>query len=66
MNSIDTAHVFMRSMATRESTNEIPNALPGFIHAFISYDYDLIIIETPGIGQEIPASSHLWIPVFMS
>ncbi len=51
MNSIDTAHVFMRSMATRESTNEIPNALPGFIHAFISYDYDLIIIETPGIGQ---------------
>ncbi len=43
--------VFFRSLATRASGNEIPACLPDVINACRTAGYDLIIIETPGIGQ---------------
>ena len=66
MNSIDTENIFMRSMATRESANEIPKALPDFINTFIANDYDLIIIENTWYWSGVIAESYLLlIPVFM-
>jgi isobutyryl-CoA mutase len=51
MNAIDSPNIFMRSMATRDALTEIPAALPNSIQAMAAYGFDLIIVETPGIGQ---------------
>ena len=52
MNSIATSsRVYMRSMATRESSTEISEALPEAIMVAKAADFDLIIVETAGIGQ---------------
>ncbi len=45
------ARVFMRSLATREAGSEISAALPDVIKACKVAGFDLIIIETSGIGQ---------------
>ncbi len=44
-------HVFMRSLATREASSEISLALPDVIAACKISGFDLIIVETSGIGQ---------------
>ncbi|MCC5906387.1 MAG: methylmalonyl-CoA mutase family protein [Balneolaceae bacterium] len=51
MNSIDTDHVFMRSMATRASNKSVSDAVRGAIAVYEAAEFDLIIIETSGIGQ---------------
>lgn len=51
MNSIDTNRVFMRSMATRASNKSISDALKGAIAVYEAAGFDLIIVETSGIGQ---------------
>ena len=51
MNSIDNSQVFFRSIATRGSGSEVPDQVPGAIEACRAAGYDLIIVETPGIGQ---------------
>ncbi|MCC5941392.1 MAG: methylmalonyl-CoA mutase family protein [Balneolaceae bacterium] len=51
MNSIDTDRVFMRSMATRASNKSISDAAKGAIAVCKSAGFDLIIVETSGIGQ---------------
>lgn len=51
MNAINSPNIFMRSMATRNASNEIPQALPNFIRAISAFDFDFVIVETPGIGQ---------------
>ena len=51
MNSIDTERVFMRSMATRASNRSISDAVRGAISVYKKAGFDLIIIETSGIGQ---------------
>ncbi|ADY26260.1 methylmalonyl-CoA mutase, large subunit [Deinococcus proteolyticus MRP] len=51
MNAIDTPQVYMRSLATREAGSEISAALPGVIAACKVAGFDLIIVETSGIGQ---------------
>jgi methylmalonyl-CoA mutase len=51
MNSLGDDHVFFRSLATRGSASEIPDALPDAVAACRAAGYDLIIVETPGIGQ---------------
>ena len=51
MNSIDSENIFMRSVANREKTSEIPEEISVMIMACKAANYDLIIIETPGIGQ---------------
>ena len=51
MNAISSPRVYMRSLATRKSSTEIPEALPDVISVLKAADFDLIIIETAGIGQ---------------
>ena len=51
MNAIDAPNVFMRSIATRSSDQEIPAALPDIVAAAKAAGFDLVIVETPGIGQ---------------
>ncbi len=51
MNSIDTDRVYMRSLATRRSQTELPEVLPDAIKVAQAAGYDLVIVETAGIGQ---------------
>ncbi len=54
MNSLDPAdpsRVFFRSMATRGVAGEVPRHLDDAIAACKASGYDLVIVETPGIGQ---------------
>lgn len=43
--------VFMRSLATRDSAQEIPPQLPDVIALLKIAGLDMVIVETPGIGQ---------------
>ncbi len=43
--------VFMRSLATRDFGSEISAALPDVLAACKCADFDLIVVETSGIGQ---------------
>ena len=45
------ASVYMRSLATREAGQEISDALPDVIAACKVAGFDLIVVETSGIGQ---------------
>ena len=51
MNAIDSAQVYFRSLATRSATTEVPACLPDVIAACRASGYDMVIVETPGIGQ---------------
>ena len=51
MNAIEHPNIYMRSMATRETGSEISAALPEVIAACRLSGFDLIIVETSGIGQ---------------
>ncbi len=51
MNSIDTDRVYMRSLAIRDSSSELPEVLPDAINILKASGFDLIIAETAGIGQ---------------
>lgn len=51
MNAINHERIFMRSLATRDAQGEVPDSLPLMIAACRSAGVDLIIVETPGIGQ---------------
>ncbi|MEW2359610.1 fused isobutyryl-CoA mutase/GTPase IcmF [Spirillospora sp. NPDC029432] len=50
MNSLDGDHVFFRSLATR-GARELPEGVEGAVEACKAAGYDLVILETPGIGQ---------------
>ncbi|MFF5992813.1 fused isobutyryl-CoA mutase/GTPase IcmF [Prauserella flavalba] len=51
MNCLDGDRVFFRSLATRTTSGEIPAGLDEAILACKAAGYDLVIVETPGIGQ---------------
>jgi methylmalonyl-CoA mutase len=51
MNAIAHPNVYMRSLATREAASEISAALPDAIAACKAAGFDLVIVETSGIGQ---------------
>ncbi len=51
MNFVNPEKIFMRSLATRESESELSLALEDSINILKAAGYDLIIVETPGIGQ---------------
>ena len=51
MNAIDPDVVFFRSLATREAGSGLPPALDDIVTAAKAGGYDLVIVETPGIGQ---------------
>ncbi|HXX84774.1 MAG TPA: methylmalonyl-CoA mutase family protein [Casimicrobiaceae bacterium] len=51
MNAIQHPSIYMRSMATREAGTEVSKALPDAIAACKVAGFDLVIVETSGIGQ---------------
>ncbi|WP_326569778.1 fused isobutyryl-CoA mutase/GTPase IcmF [Amycolatopsis rhabdoformis] len=51
MNCLDGSPVYFRSIATRTTSGEIPAGLRESILACKAAGYDLVIVETPGIGQ---------------
>ncbi|MEM7208354.1 MAG: fused isobutyryl-CoA mutase/GTPase IcmF [Pseudomonadota bacterium] len=51
MNAIEHENVYMRSLATRNADTEVPGELPDILAAMRCAQFDLIIVETPGIGQ---------------
>ncbi|WP_026841695.1 fused isobutyryl-CoA mutase/GTPase IcmF [Citrifermentans bremense] len=51
MNSINTDRVYMRSLATRDSRSELSAAISDAIDVVRAAGFDLIIVETSGIGQ---------------
>nr|WP_278265149.1 fused isobutyryl-CoA mutase/GTPase IcmF [Nocardia sp. AG03] len=50
MNALDGAHVYFRSLATR-GNHELPDDIDTMIAACKAAGYDLVVLETPGIGQ---------------
>ncbi len=50
MNALDGDHIFFRSLATR-GARELPDSIEVIIGACQAAGYDLVILETPGIGQ---------------
>jgi methylmalonyl-CoA mutase len=58
--------VFMRSLATRASGGEISAALPDVIAACKVAGFDLIVVETSGIGQgDAAIVPHVDVPVYV-
>ncbi|PKO52754.1 MAG: methylmalonyl-CoA mutase, partial [Betaproteobacteria bacterium HGW-Betaproteobacteria-21] len=51
MNAIEHENIFMRSLATRDTGSEVSAALPEVIAACKLAGFDLVIVETSGIGQ---------------
>jgi methylmalonyl-CoA mutase len=51
MNCLGDDRVYFRSLATRTSGAEIPEALADIVAACKAAEFDLVIVETPGIGQ---------------
>lgn len=59
MNAINHPKIFMRSVATRESSNDLPQCIGDMIAACQVSGFDLVIVETPGIGQGSTVISEL-------
>ena len=58
--------VFMRSLATREFGSEISAALPDVIAAAKCAGFDLVIVETSGIGQgDAAIVPHVDVPLYV-
>ncbi|MEI7610432.1 MAG: methylmalonyl-CoA mutase family protein, partial [Rhodospirillaceae bacterium] len=51
MNAIGAPNIYMRSLATRSAGNEVPGAVTDIVAACKAAGFDLVIVETPGIGQ---------------
>ncbi|HLS31224.1 MAG TPA: methylmalonyl-CoA mutase family protein [Flavobacteriaceae bacterium] len=51
MNAIDSNRVFMRSLATRQANLALSDYVQEAVDVLKAADYDLIILETSGIGQ---------------
>ncbi|AVZ80593.1 methylmalonyl-CoA mutase [Zoogloeaceae bacteirum Par-f-2] len=51
MNAIEHENIFMRSLATRDTGSEVSAALPEVIAACKLTGFDLVVVETSGIGQ---------------
>ncbi len=71
MNAIYDDTIFMRSVATRGSTGEVPEHLSDIVAAVRHFNFDLVIVETPGIGQGdagivpyVDASMYVMTPEF--
>jgi methylmalonyl-CoA mutase len=51
MNAIEAPNVYFRSLATRGASTELPSQFPLVVAACTAAGFDLVIVETPGIGQ---------------
>ncbi len=60
------ARVYMRSLATRDFGSEISQALPDVIAACKVAGFDLIVVETSGIGQgDAAIVQHVDVPMYV-
>ncbi len=60
------SRVFMRSLATRDTGSEISAALPDVLAAAKCAGFDLIIVETSGIGQgDAAIVPHVDVPLYV-
>ncbi len=60
------SRVFMRSLATRDFGSEISAALPDVIAAAKCAGFDLVVVETSGIGQgDAAIVPHVDIPLYV-
>jgi methylmalonyl-CoA mutase len=59
MNAINAPQIYMRSIATRDSGSEVPTFVPAAVEACRAAGFDLVIVETPGIGQGNTAIADL-------
>ncbi|SEK69383.1 methylmalonyl-CoA mutase [Roseateles sp. YR242] len=58
--------VYMRSLATRDFGSEISKALPDVIAAAKAAGFDLVIVETSGIGQgDAAIVPHVDVPMYV-
>ncbi|MBE7460913.1 MAG: methylmalonyl-CoA mutase family protein [Zoogloeaceae bacterium] len=71
MNAINHPNIFMRSLATRDTGSEISAALPEVVAACKLAGFDLVVVETSGIGQgdaaivpHVDASLYVMTPEF--
>src|ERR1700693_3831201 len=71
MNAIESDQIFMRSLATRDTGTEISAALPEVLAVCKISGFDLIVVETSGIGQgesaivpHVDASLYVMTPEF--
>lgn len=66
MNSLQNDRVYMRSIATRKSEGSLPSGLDEMIAVLRAASFDLILIETPGIGQgDAGISSHADLSIYV-
>jgi methylmalonyl-CoA mutase len=59
MNAIQNGRAYMRSMATRESRSEVSGALKDAIRVVQAAGFDLVLLETSGIGQASSAVTEI-------
>ena len=65
MNALDSPQLYFRSLATR-GAHELPDALDDVIAACKAAGYDLVIVETPGIGQgDAAIVPHVDVPIYV-
>ncbi len=71
MNAIYHDSIYMRSIATRDASGEVPSYMATVIDAVRCFNFDLVIVETPGIGQGdagivpyVDASMYVMTPEF--
>ena len=70
MNTLDSPQVFFRSLATRPGDDAmgvtVPRALAGAVHAAKAWGADLVVVETPGIGQgDAAIVPHVDLPLYV-
>ncbi len=67
MNSIGNGErVFFRSFATRDSGSDMPPCLDDAVAACKAAGFDLVIVETPGIGQgDSAVVPHVDVPLYV-
>ncbi|NVJ90693.1 MAG: methylmalonyl-CoA mutase family protein, partial [Methylocystaceae bacterium] len=51
MNANNVENVYVRSVATRDNKAEVPPSMASMINACKMTGFDVVIVETPGIGQ---------------
>ncbi|WP_188190557.1 fused isobutyryl-CoA mutase/GTPase IcmF [Nonomuraea sp. SYSU D8015] len=65
MNSLG-PQIYFRSLATRGAPNEVPGCLDDVIRVCRAAGHDLVIVETPGIGQgDAGIVPHVDVPIYV-
>ena len=65
MNTLDSGQVYFRSLATR-GAKELPEAMDDIIASAKAAGFDLVIVETPGIGQgDAAIVPHVDVPIYV-